>query len=67
MAGKNLESADLSDANLTGANLDDTNLSDAKLHDAYLHSTNLTGAIGADFTNVKFDNTTMPDGSIRTD
>ena len=68
MTRANLINANLNGANLSGANLTGANLSDANLTDANLTDVNLTdaGLLGADQHHAKFMNTTMPDGSLRT-
>jgi uncharacterized protein YjbI with pentapeptide repeats len=58
----NLADADLTGTNLTGADLTGANLTGADLTGANLHGAELEGA---DLTSAIFDNTIMPDGSIR--
>lgn len=57
LTGANLVGANLESANLTGANLSFANLSQAWLVEANLTGTNLTG--------VTFNETVMPDGTLR--
>lgn len=64
----NLSGASLRQANLSGANLDDANLSyadltGANLSGAFIQFANLYGAVGADLSNARVCDTTMPDGS----
>ena len=67
LAGANLTGANLTDADLTGANLTGANLKGANLYDANLKGANLWHA-NVDMANlvgVTFENTTMPNGSIK--
>ena len=68
LTGANLINASLNGANLSGANLTGADLSGANLTDVNLTDVNLTdaGLLGADHHHAKFMNTTMPDGSLRT-
>lgn len=70
--GVNLSGRDLRNANLFGANLTGANLTGADLRGAWLNLANLTNAnlSGADLTGARLSgallqNTTMPDGAIR--
>lgn len=80
LSGANLQRADLSGASLGHGSLDNADLTDARLIGAYLQGTdmsnvnftrsNLTGAKTSDspyFVGSMFNNTIMPDGTIRTD
>jgi len=62
-----LNEANLSGADLTGANLFDADLTSVDLSGANLTRASLFGATvtNADFTDVIFNSTTMPDGSIK--
>ena len=70
----NFSSTDLTDAtlsgNLSGANFHTSTLTGADFSGSDLSDANLKDAIGfdpADHTNVIYSNTTLPDGTVRTD
>jgi len=75
LRGANLANADLAlskldGANLTGANLAGANLAEAVLGNVNLTGANLTGATIAPwhhFPGTIYNNTTLPDGTVKTD
>ena len=75
LRGANLAHADLAlarldGANLTGANLTEANLAEAVLGNVDFTDANLTGATIAPwhhFPEVVYHNTTLPDGTVKTD
>ena len=74
MRGANFSGANLANAILTGsvlsnADLTFADLTEADLSDADLTDADLTGAtmVGANISGARFCNTTMPDGSDRSD
>ena len=62
LSGANLQGANLSKTDLTGANLTGANLQNADLAEADLAGADLTGS---NINNAKFNNATMPDGTVR--
>ncbi len=62
LSGANLQRANLSKTDLAGANLSGANLQNADLAEADLTGADLTGA---NMKGAKFNNATMPDGSVR--
>ena len=64
-SGANLQEAILWSANLKGSNLSGTNLTDAIFGGNLLIGTNFKDARNAIFENVYFNDTIMPDGTIR--
>jgi uncharacterized protein YjbI with pentapeptide repeats len=69
LTGADLQGAYMHRADLRGANLTNANLTGVQLTSAYLQNANLEGAnlTEADLGYSKFCNTTMPDGTVKSD
>ena len=67
LSGSDLYNACFWGANLSGANLTGANMESVWLDGVKLSNVNLTGAVNVFLEGVIYDNTTMPDGSVRSD